>query len=63
MNRAGLAVHKNTNTEKVTKDEATGELTLHTKDGKAHGGFGVILMAIGESVLHVLKIVLVHRSW
>ncbi|CAM9581788.1 unnamed protein product [Scytosiphon promiscuus] len=47
--RAGLAVHKNTETEKVTKDEGTGKLTLHTKGGEEHGDFDVILMAIGRS--------------
>lgn len=48
MVRAGLAVHKNSETDKVTKDEDTGKLTLHSKSGEAHGDFDVILMAIGE---------------
>lgn len=48
MNRAGLAVHKNSETEEIAKDEATGKLTLHSKSGEAHGDFDVILMAIGE---------------
>lgn len=48
MERAGLTVHKNSQTEKITKDEDTGKLTLHNKDGEAHGDFDVILMAIGE---------------
>lgn len=52
MNRAGLAVHKNSATDKITKDEATGKLTLHNKDGEAHAGFDVILMAIGECSSH-----------
>ncbi|CBN74340.1 Glutathione reductase [Ectocarpus siliculosus] len=49
MARAGLAVHKNSTTEKITKDEATGKLTLHTKDGHALGDLDVVLMAIGRS--------------
>eukprot|EP00903_Cladosiphon_okamuranus_P016046 g14816.t1 len=49
MERAGLTVHKNSETEKVTKDEDTGKLTLHSKSGEAHGDFDVILMAIGRS--------------
>lgn len=57
MARAGLTVHKNSTTEKITKDEATGKLTLHTKDGQALGDLDVVLMAIGkktsESVLSI----------
>jgi len=49
MERAGLAVHKNSETAKVTKDEDTGKLSLHTKAGETHGDFDVILMAIGEA--------------
>ncbi|CAM9896773.1 unnamed protein product [Ectocarpus sp. 6 AP-2014] len=48
MARAGPAVHKNSTTEKITKDEATGKLTLHTKDGQALGDLDVVLMAIGK---------------
>lgn len=48
MERAGLAVHKNSVTEKITKDDETGKLTLHTKAGEEHGDFNVILMAVGE---------------
>lgn len=48
MDRAGLSVHKNSETEKVTKDEDTGKLTLHSKSGEAHSDFDVILMAIGK---------------
>lgn len=48
MARAGLTVHKNCTTEKITKDEATGKLTLHTKDGQALGDLDVVLMAIGK---------------
>ncbi|CAM9116425.1 unnamed protein product [Ectocarpus sp. 12 AP-2014] len=49
MARAGLTVHKNSTTEKITKDEATGKLTLHNKDGQALGDLDVVLMAIGRS--------------
>jgi pyruvate/2-oxoglutarate dehydrogenase complex dihydrolipoamide dehydrogenase (E3) component len=34
----------------VTKDAATGELTLHTAEG-AHGPFDAVLMAVGRAPL------------
>ncbi|CAM9824558.1 unnamed protein product, partial [Hapterophycus canaliculatus] len=49
MERAGLAVHKNSEMEKVTKDDDTGKLTLHTKSGEEHGDLDVVLLAIGRS--------------
>lgn len=49
MRRGGVEVHTKTVLEKVTKDEATGKLTVHSKAGELHDGFDVVLMAIGES--------------
>ncbi|CAM9219705.1 unnamed protein product [Sphacelaria rigidula] len=49
MRRGGVEVHTKTVLEKVTKDEATGKLTVHSKAGELHDGFDVVLMAIGRA--------------
>lgn len=50
MKRSGLEVHKQTILEKVTKDDTTGKITVHSKAGDVYTGFDVVLMAIGEIV-------------
>lgn len=63
MERSALKVHKKSETEKVTKDEETGKLTLHTKDGEAHSGYDVILMAIGAFLPSRHQCTIVQVPW